>query len=60
MLAILPWKPEAEGYDAAANPRYHEFVTRMYRAVASLHQSGRLELVAEADGVSMFRLVDPN
>jgi hypothetical protein len=59
MLAIFPWKPETEGYDAAANPHYHEFVTRLYRAVASLHESGALELIAVVDGVYMFRLANP-
>lgn len=60
MLAIFPWNPESAGYGAADNPRYHEFVTRLYRAVASLHETGRLELVAVVDGVSMFRIVTPN
>lgn len=59
MLAIFPWKPETEGYDAAANPHYHEFVTRLYRAVASLHESGAVELIAVVDGVYMFRLANP-
>jgi hypothetical protein len=59
MLAIFPWKPETEGYDAAANPHYHLFVARLYRAIASLHESGRLELVAVVDGVWMFRLANP-
>jgi hypothetical protein len=60
MLAIFPWNPESAGYGAADNPHYHEFVTRLYRAVASLHETGRLELVAVVDGVSMFRIVTPN
>jgi hypothetical protein len=59
MLAIFPWKPESEGYDAAANPHYHEFVTRLYRAVANLAATGSLQLVAVVDGVSMYRIVNP-
>lgn len=60
MLAIFPWNPESAGYGALENPHYHEFVTRLYRAVASLHETGNLELVAVVDGVSMFRVVTPN
>jgi hypothetical protein len=59
MLAIFPWNPESEGYDAAANPHYHEFVTRLYRAVANLAGRGSLQLVAVVDGVSMYRIVKP-
>jgi len=60
MLAIFPWNPESAGYGAAENPHYYEFVTRLYRAIASLHETGSLELVAVVDGVSMFRIVTPN
>ncbi len=60
MLAIYPWNPETEGYGAAANPHYHEFVTRLYRAVANLDRSGRLERLAEVDGVSIYRIVIPD
>ena len=60
MLAIFPWNPEAEGYGAAANPHYHEFVKRLYRAIASLNGTGSLELLAVVDGVFMFRIVNPD
>jgi hypothetical protein len=60
MLAIFPWNPESAGYGPAENPHYYEFVTRLYRAVASLHETGSLQLVAVVDGVSMFRIVTPN
>jgi hypothetical protein len=59
MLAIFPWEPETEGYGAAANPHYHQFVTRLYRAVAILHQTGRLELVTVVNGVFVFRILNP-
>jgi hypothetical protein len=60
MLAIFPWDPETEGYGSAANPHYHEFVTRLYRAVASLHRRGSLELVTVVDGVFVFRILNPD
>jgi hypothetical protein len=59
MLAIFPWNPEAEGYGAAANPHYHQFVTRLYRAVDSQDGTGSLELLAVVDGVFIFRIVNP-
>jgi hypothetical protein len=59
MLAIFPWDPETEGYGAAANPHYHEFVTRLYRAVVILQRTGRLELVTVVNGVFVFRILNP-
>lgn len=59
MLAIYPRNPEAGGYRAADNPHYHQFVQRLYRAVATLRASGNLELVTMVDGVWMFRIVYP-
>jgi hypothetical protein len=55
-LAIFPWDPETEGYGAAANPHYHQFVTRLYQAVAILQRTGRLKLVTVVNGVSVFRI----
>jgi len=60
MLAIFPWNPESGGYGAVDNPHYYEFVGRLYRAVAKLHETGNLELVAVVNGVFMFRIVTPN
>ncbi len=60
MLAIFPWNPDSAGYGEVDNPHYHEFVTRLYRAVANLHQTGNLELVAVVNGVFMFRIVTPS
>jgi len=59
VLAIFPWDPETEGYGAAANPHYHQFVTRLYRAVAILQRTGRLELVTVVNGVFVFRIPNP-
>jgi hypothetical protein len=58
LLAIFPWDPETGGYGAVANPHYYQFVTRLYRAVAILQRTGRLELVTVVNRVFVFRILN--